>query len=202
MIDLESPEAFRVVLYFIVPGLIAVFFRAQFLSGQMTKHSDAILTYFSVSMVYWSILTVFGISPAMVSSTAWMSFVFTLICPSILGCALGLNARLDIIRNLLRKARLNPVHPTATAWDWKLSRTGACYVLVTLTEGECVAGTYDQKSFSSSDPSERDLFLEKVFEVPKDGPWKEVPGKEILIRANEIRYIEFYPIDTKEASND
>lgn len=193
MIDLNNPEAFRMVLYFVVPGLIAVFVRAQFLSGRMQKHSDAILTYFSVSVVYWSALTVIGLTPSVVANHAWMYLVFTLIFPAILGFLLGLNARLDWVRNILRKATLNPIHPTATAWDWKLSRTKACYVLVTMNDGEVVAGAYDQKSFASSDPAERDLFLEKVFTVSKDEPWQEVPGKEILIRASEIRYIEFLP---------
>lgn len=200
MIDLKSPEALRVVLYFIVPGLITVFFRAQFLTGRMQKHSDAILTYFSISIIYWSALTVVGITPSVVASSAWMYLVFTLLLPAVLGCVLGLNARLDVVRNLLRKARLNPVHPTATAWDWKLSRTGPCHVLITMTEGEMVAGAYDQYSFSSSDPAERDIFLEKVFEVSKDGTWQEIPGKEILIRASEIRYIEFLPMINEETS--
>lgn len=200
MIDLKSPETFRVALYFIVPGLIAVFFRAQFLTGRIQKHTDAILTYFSVSIVYWSAMAFVHISPSVVASHAWMYFVFTLVLPAVLGCVLGLNARLDVLRNILRKVHLNPVHPTATAWDWKLSRTGACYVLVTMTEGEIVAGSYDRSSFSSSDPAERDIFLEKVFEVSDDGPWKEVPGKEILIRASEIRYIEFFPMNNEEAS--
>ncbi len=198
MIDLKSPEAFRIVLYFVVPGLVAVFFRAQFLSGRMQKHSDAILTYFSVSIVYWSMLTMAGISPATVSDNPFISFAVTLIGPMVVGCALGLNARLDVLRGLLRKIGLNPVHATATAWDWKLSRTTPRYVIVSLTDGVTVAGLYDQRSFSSSDPLDRDLFLEKVYEIPDQGLWEEVPGKEILIRAAEIKYIEFLPIINKE----
>lgn len=61
--------------------------------------------------------------------------------------------------------------------------------------GGVVAGAFAEMSFSSSDPAERDLFLERVFDIPDNGPWKEVPGKEILIRASEIRFVEFLPMD-------
>lgn len=202
MIDLKTPEAFHAVLYFVVPGLIAVFIRAQFLSGRMQKQSDAILTYFSISLVYWSALLILGVSPSMLATKSGLTFVAVFVGPAIFGCLLGLNARLDLLRNGLRKIKLNPVHATATAWDWKWSRTKPRFVIVTLTEGEVVAGAYDVNSFSSSDPAERDLFLEKVYDISSDGPWQLVPGKEILIRASEIRYVEFLPMETTRKVTD
>ena len=56
-----------------------------------------------------------------------------------------------------------------------------------------MAGRYDVQSFASSDPSERDIFIEKVYEIQEDGPWKDVGDKGILIRPSEVRYIEFFP---------
>ena len=201
LIDLKSPEAFRVVLFFVLPGLVAVFFRAQFLAGRMQKHSDAILTYLAVSIVYWSVLVIVGVSPSTVTGSSFWYFVATILGPALFGSALGLNARFDILRGLLRKAKLNPVHATTTAWDWKLSRTAPRFVIVSMTNGERFGGLYSSASFASSEPSERDIYLEKVYHIPEQGEWQELPGREVLIRPSEIRYIEFLPI-SNGAEND
>lgn len=135
MFELKSPEGFRIALYFVLPGLITVFFRTQFLAGRMQKHSDAVLTYFAVSVFYWSCLSLFGLSPVSNSVGPFSTFVAMLLAPAILGVALGLNARADVIRKLLRRFGINPVHAITTAWDWKFSRTAPRFVIVTLSDG-------------------------------------------------------------------
>ncbi|MCG7520690.1 DUF6338 family protein [Ruegeria sp. Ofav3-42] len=193
MVDLKSPEAFQIVLYLVVPGLIAVFVRAQFLTGRMQKHTDAILTYLPISLIYWAMVMIAGLTVKEISEDPRVALLTVFLGPAILGALLGLNARLDLVRGLLRKAKLNPVHPVPTAWDWKFQRTQPQFVLVTMTDGECVAGRYDESSFASSDPTERDIYIEKVLEIQEHGPWKDVGDKGILIRPSEIRYIEFFP---------
>ena len=122
MIDLKSPEAFQIVLYLVVPGLIAVFVRSQFLTGRMQKHSDALLTYLPISLVYWAMIMMVGVSVQEIKKEPSIALVSVFLGPAILGVLLGLNARLDLIRRLLRKVKLNPVHPVPTAWDWKFQR--------------------------------------------------------------------------------
>lgn len=195
MPDLDSPEAFQVVLYFVVPGLIAVFVRAQFLTGRLQKHTDAILSYLPISLIYWALAMLAGLTVKQISESSYIAFLAIFVGPAIFGALLGLNARLELIRGLLRKAKLNPVHPVPTAWDWKFHRQEPQFVLVTMTDGECVAGRFDGKSFASSDPLERDIYIEKVFEIQDSGPWRDVGEKGILIRPSEVRYIEFFPIN-------
>jgi hypothetical protein len=55
-----------------------------------------------------------------------------------------------------------------------------------------VAGEFGKNSFASSEPSERDLYLERVYQFSEDNPWQPVAKTSgILIKAEEIRYIEF-----------
>ncbi|ULB09146.1 DUF6338 family protein [Cereibacter azotoformans] len=192
--DLKSPEEVRLALYLVVPGLIAAYFRAQFLAGRTLKPADSILAYLAISLTYWAIIMVSGIPASVITTSSFWSVVAVLVGPALFGSLLGLNARFDLIRNLLRKAGLNPVHPMQTAWDWKFSRTTSRFVIVSMTNGENVGGLYGGSSFSSSEPSERDIFLEKQYKINEAGEWQELPGREILIRHSEIRYIEFFPM--------
>jgi hypothetical protein len=53
---------------------------------------------------------------------------------------------------------LRPIHPVPTGWDWIFSRTGACFVLVTVTDGTVIAGYFGGDSMASSDPDRRDIY--------------------------------------------
>lgn len=47
-----DPQSFIMVLALIVPGLIINYVRTQFITGRMQNHSDAILSYFTLSTIY------------------------------------------------------------------------------------------------------------------------------------------------------
>lgn len=72
------------------------------------------------------------------------------------------------------------------------SHSTASWVLVTLVDGSTVAGLFSARSLASSDASERDLFLERLYDVGDDGPWQPVPmSRGVWIRGEAIRAIEF-----------
>jgi hypothetical protein len=55
-----------------------------------------------------------------------------------------------------------------------------------------VAGIFADHSFASSDRSERDIFLEKVYRVESDGTWEAVPMTGgVWIHGNALMAIEF-----------
>lgn len=192
--DISSVEGFRIALFFVVPGLVAVFARSFFTSGRLDGGTDSLISYFAISVTYWTCLMAAGVTPADVSAKGGIWFlVFGLLLPAVAGALLGFNARFDIIRGWLRKKAVNTVHPIANAWDWKFGKTEQGYVLVALTDGTYVRGYFGEHSFASSNPNERDLFLDSVYESPDGGTWIEVPGKEVLIMGSQIRYIEFMP---------
>ena len=54
-----------------------------------------------------------------------------------------------------------------------------------------LAGVFSARSFASSEPSHRDLYLEQIYEIEDDGPWQPVPmNRGVWIRGEAIRTIE------------
>ena len=65
-------------------------------------------------------------------------------------------------------------------------------MLIALADGSTVAGVFSARSFASSGASDRDLYLEQLYEAEDDGPWQPVPmNRGVWIRGEAIRTIEF-----------
>jgi hypothetical protein len=93
---------------------------------------------------------------------------------------------------LPRLVRLRPISPIPTGWDWIFGRTDPCFVIVTLTDGNLIAGYFGLQSLASSDPARRDIYLERQYVIPNDGEWQEVPdARGIYIEGSHIAFIEF-----------
>lgn len=101
---------------------------------------------------------------------------------------------------VLDRLILQPFHPVPTSWDFVFSKGLPASVIVTLKDGRSVFGYWGENSFASTEPTERDIFIEKVFQAPEDGgPCRERPrSKGMLILAEEIRHIEFMSEDEGE----
>ena len=68
---------------------------------------------------------------------------------------------------------------------------GLC-VIVTLTDDSVIYGDFSTKSFASSDPEERDLFIEKTYIPNEKGEWIAADKNEgIYIHKDQIKTIEF-----------
>jgi hypothetical protein len=199
MPDLKSTESIYLVVAFIIPGLIIVFFRSQFLTGRSSAQSDSLLTYLSISILYYGLVLPFGALDSLKAEKyslrweiTWGLLVF--VGPAVIGVLLGLNARFELVRRLLSRLRFNPVHGIPSAWDWKFGRMKPQYVLVILTDGTRFAGYMTVPfSFASSDPLERDLYLGWTYTLDDEDQWIPSPGREVLIAAGSIRTIEFFP---------
>lgn len=198
MPTVDSLEQVYFVIGFFAPGLIILFFRSQFLTGRTPVLRDAALVYLVLSVVYYAIAYpladfVFSIKELGYQKlTGW--FFLILVGPMIFGIVLGLSARLDVARWLLAKVGVNPVHAVPTAWDWKFSRIQPSWILVTLKNETKFYGFFGSKSFAASDPEERDIYVEQLYDVDRKNNWTKAPaGKGVLIRADEVNTIEFWP---------
>lgn len=205
MPDLKSIENVYLVLALLVPGLIACFVRTQFVTGRAPSHSESILSYLTLSVIYYALAL-----PAVdcvlklpeqgyVKTLAWFALVF--VGPALFGLALGLNAQAGYSRRLLKLIGLHPVHVMPTAWDWMFSRMKESWVLAILKDGTKFAGFCGRDSFASSDPKERDLYIQQVYEIDDQNVWHP-RDSSVLIAAGEIRTIEFWPYKLKEISHD
>jgi hypothetical protein len=191
-----KPDAVYLLLGFLVPGMIASFVRAQFITGRMPSHTDAALSYLALSIIYYALVFPFVDyvvsfrEPGYAKALAW--FVLVFVGPALLGFVLGLTTQMELGRRLLKRLRLNPVHVMPTAWDWKFGSMRESWVLAVLKDGTKFAGFCGAGSFMSSDPKERDLYIERVYAFDEQNVWH--PSEQgVLIGSGEIQTIEFWP---------
>ena len=197
--DIVNHESLYIVVAFILPGLIASYVRSQFLSGRIQSQSESILTYLTLSLVYAGmVIPIFGEFPGTTvdgsrDGLLWFAIIF--IGPAAFGGVLGFIAQQGPGRRILRRWGINSDHVIPSAWDWRFSSLEECWVMITLKNETKFAGYCGQNSFMSSDPSERDMFIEHVFAVGDDDTWKSCPGKSLLVTSGEISTIEFWRIE-------
>lgn len=195
MQDLSSLDDFYRILGFLVPGLVVLFVRSQFVTGRRPPHSAAVLSYLTISVIYYALALpllhlALSTSGTWQSPLAWFSLIF--VGPAGLGLLLGLNVQKNWLRRVLQRWHLSVVHPIPTAWDWKFGRSGYEWVLVTLKNGTRFGGFCGPESFMSSDPNERDLYIQWVYEIDDEGQWSASDERGLFIAAGEVRTIEFW----------
>jgi hypothetical protein len=191
-----DPGRLQMLLLFAVPGVVAVYVRTQFLTGRMPPTGEGILVYVTVSLVYHALA--FPLRPSFDSAPLtrlwtlqWLLFI--LVLPALLGVLLGLNARYSWIGTALRKLHLVTAHPIGCAWDWRFSGSSECWVLIVLRDGMKWAGHLGPDSFISSDPRERDIYIQQVYEIGDEDKWiARTSG--VWINHSEIQSIEFWPM--------
>lgn len=206
MPSLKSPDDIYMVLGFLVPGLIVLFVRSQFVTGRSPAHSAVLLSYLTVSIIYYALALpavdfVLSIQdPGNKKALAWFALVF--VGPAILGLLLGINIQKDLFRRILQMFGLNPVHVIPTAWDWKFGGMTDQWVIVTLKDETRIAGFCGNDSFMSSDPAERDIYIQWVYDIDDKNIWTQRGENGVLITAGEISTIEFWPYTASENANE
>jgi len=195
---------FNTVFYslaFLVPGFIlhstiSIFTPTRSDYGNITFLRLLTLSCFNYAAWSWMVYLFFNhdffLSHPFRTAGAW-GFII-LIGPISLGVAWGYIRKRNISRGILQKIGFNPIHVIPTGWDWKFSRIDkVTWILVTLQDGSTVAGLFAGRSFASSEPGERDLYIEEVYRVREEGKWEQIPRNEgILISGDQIKHIEFF----------
>ncbi len=197
MTEVKSVEQLSLILSFLVPGLVVLYVRSQFLTGRMQAHKDALLAYFALSVVWWGlslpvVAWALGSLP-LTSERPGLWLLLTLVGPAAFGALLGVNASRGWTRRLLGRFGLRLIHVMPTAWDWKFEAMPASWVLVTLKDGTRFAGFCGSDSFISSDPQERDMYIQRIYNLDAEEKWVDQGDKGLLVRGSEIRSIEFWP---------
>ena len=206
MPDLISTDNAYLILFFLVPGIVVLYVRAQFLTGWHPLQPTEILSYFTISVIYYALALPFvdGVLPIInlepKSLLAWFTLVF--LGPAVFGLFLGIAVQKNWFFRALQLLGLNPVHPVPTAWDWKFGRMESQWVLVTLQDGTRFAGYFDSKSFASSDPSERDIFIRRICDIDSENIWHLRNEKSVLISSDQVQTIEFWSNNPQENSSE
>jgi hypothetical protein len=84
-------------------------------------------------------------------------------------------------------------HPVDKPWDFVFGKRQTSWVIVTLKNGEKVAGMFGLNSFASSAPAEEQIYLEEQWLLNESGGFeravKQTSG--IIILSSEILTVEF-----------
>jgi Family of unknown function (DUF6338) len=199
MPDLKGLENIEQVIALLVPGLIALFMRSQFITGRQPPLNEAILPYFVMTLIYYGLAFPLLAYVSTLQEPNWRRiaawFLLVIIGPAIFGTLLGISSQRGYLRRLMRKLGLNPVHPSPTAWDWWFGQPHERWIIIGLKDGTKFYGYFGLKSFVSSDPKERDIFVEKVYYIQEDETWKDTGQKGLLVSQSEILTLEFFEVN-------
>ncbi len=201
---LDSAQTLFLTLTFIVPGFIMDSVCSKFVARHRPESHVAFLRYLTFSslnyavwswLVYWLLVEERSL---VVAFFCWV--LITIVSPVAIGLLLSYAHQNQWLKWLAKKARLRIIHATPTAWDYVFSRQGAAMVQVTLTDGRQIRGFYSNNSFSSSDPNQRDIYLEQACRLV-DKKWCPLEsGTSVLITSQNIEYIQFIPLRKKSES--
>lgn len=195
--DIKTLEQLSLISAFIVPGLVAMFVRCQFLTGRIDTSKDALLGFFTISLIWAGITSpiLLWLGDARLSLPwqvlAWL--LWAVVGPAGLGVLLGRSASRGWFRRVMQRLGMRTVHVLPTAWDWKFGSLDASWVTVTMKDGARISGFVGARSFASSDPRERDLYMEEVWRVDENNQWTRHGEWGVLIPHGEIRCVEFTP---------
>lgn len=206
----SSADTLYIAIAFIVPGYIFVWFRSLFLTRRALKPHEQMVAYIAISCVNIAVLSpvVYYLTESqylkqkpIFSGLIW--FVILIIFPAMVGVVFGIAAQREWIHKALLRLKLRPVHVMPTAWEWQFARIdGPVWITVTLKDGSFVYGLFGSASFASSEPGERDIFIESTYSIGGDNEWVPL-GRGALVPHGEIRCIDFrYPETNSEDLSD
>lgn len=83
-------------------------------------------------------------------------------------------------------------HPTLKPWDFVFAKRGTFWVIVTLKNGEKIAGLFGSNSFASSAPAEEQIYLEERWLLNEDGGFERplVKSSGVIVLSSEISSVE------------
>lgn len=194
-------ENFDVVFYtciFLLPGFIVKSIIDTL--SPPTKYNES--KYFFVCLLYsiincaawsWGYILLSKLIANHIILYWILMLILTILGAIIIAIIIGYIKQKEITERLFRKLGIKKIHPIPTAWDYYFSKQDSAWIIVTLKNGKTIYGQYSNKSFSSSDADERDLYIEKVYSFKEGEAWEEVErNKGILITKDEIETIEFF----------
>lgn len=177
----------------LAPGLIILSIRQWFIAAPRPDLKDRLVAYAAVSAAYYALANPVSQSLRHLGFNPWgLDALEYAVAPVLIGGFLAVAMQKDWSSWFWRLVQVHPIHHVPTAWDYSLSRVKPdTFVLITLKDGSQVAGLFDERSFASSDTTERDILIGEVWSINYDGPWtQERPSKSILICGGDVRFIE------------
>lgn len=132
-------------------------------------------------------------------SIGWLVLLLYLIVPAVLAAVgAGMTKYIPRLRNQWPKIPRLSYEPTPRAWDWAFGHTKkTTYVRILTTDGRWIGGRFASKSFVSSYPEPREMFIEEAWRMKDDGTFVEAQPNSVglYVRCDDIRSVEFISPD-------
>jgi hypothetical protein len=109
----------------------------------------------------------------------------------ILSFVIGVIIQKRLIGKIAKIFHMTSVDPIDSSWDWLFSRSENIQMVITFKDNSVICGWYGKNSFTSSDPNERDMFVEYTYKIDENGNYQDDPeSKGIYISKDQIKYID------------
>ncbi len=208
--NLFNSDAIQFVLYFVVPGVVAVTIHDSMVASERRNWQEmslVLVTYGVINLFIFSLLSlliqflpVFQISllivPQKVNGTA-LIFLDLLIPVSMAFLSVRVQ-RSRFVKRLFRGIFLDPI---PAPWDYIFSNRYKCYCLLFhMKDGSTLAGVYGASSRVSSFPHPKEVYVEQLCSLDaQGGVIDRVPGSSgALISMDECSFVELVELPTAQ----
>jgi hypothetical protein len=205
-VTLDKMEVVLLTLAFLVPGFIMHSVISLFTVRRNESTKEILflrfLAFSTLNIIICLPLLYQVVARHWITTRPWLTafclFGITFVSPLVLGLAVAWLDQKQTLQHLAGRLGLHALHCTPSAWDFKFSQAstaGGRWIMVELKDSRKIGGWFGNNSFASSEPTERDLYLEEAWELPSDSAdvaWnKRVNTDGILIRHDDIRTVSF-----------
>jgi len=179
----------------LLPGFILLYTRSRFTNGgRLPSLKENVALYIVLSAIYLILFKpLFVLESAQKGSVAYIwSLLIFLVYPALLCTCLGAITQRRLVESIFLHLtqriglKVKLVDPTPTAWDWKFAQLAESFVIIKLKDGSTIYGRAGRKSFVSSDPNERDIYVQPIYTLADNGDWQQSGSRGIWIGAGEI----------------
>jgi len=203
--SLGTSGAVLLAILFLIPGFLLRRF-AELSTPYASRQRQNLIEYLALSCLNYLIaapliLVVIGIFHLDLANFrldfrhVLFTVIFSLFLPAAVGFYLGKKAQADPVKGLLRRLGISVLHPAPTGWDFAFARRKCYWIRVEFMDGEEIMGVFGDGSIASTEPDERDVFLESICAWNEEnGRYEEVEDNQgMWIKGNGIKLISFFP---------
>ncbi|MBR0413766.1 MAG: hypothetical protein IJI67_01685 [Clostridia bacterium] len=193
---INSFEAFCLISIFILPGFIVNSIIDY--TNPPKKYKEVVfilksIGYSIINCAIWSWLYLFIIKYDGINNVFRFILLVcvSLISSTIIGLIIAKTKQRNVIDAFLAKLHIKTIHGTPTAWDYYFSKLKCDFVIITLIDDTQLFGWYSSESFTSSDPEERDIYVEKAYRFENEQWILDEEGNGFYVPKDQIKMIEF-----------
>lgn len=191
MITFDQNE-FILFIAFVIPGMIAIKTYSLVTPSGYTETSKQIIDAITYSCFNYAVLLwpIYKIETGDIKTIHPDKYVLFYMCvlfvvPAMLAILWRYIRECDFIQKFVP-------HPTTKPWDHVFSKRQTYWMIVTLKNGNKIAGKYGSASFVSSYPAEEQIYLEEEWVLNEDEGFDRMVEQTagIIIMPSEIALVE------------